>query len=313
MTFKACAEAYIEAHKAGWRNAKHANQWANTLATYAYPVFGGEPVQAVDVALVTKVLEPIWTTKTETASRVRGRIESVLDWATARGYRKGDNPARWRGHLENLLPRRTKVQRVQHHPALPYAEIGAFLTALRVQEGIAARALEFTILTAARTSETIGAGREEFNQDRTIWTVPDGRIKGGKEHRVPLSPAASAVVKKMLADHNGAFAFPGGKPKKPLSNAGMSAVLDRMGRDDITVHGFRSTFRDWAAETTPFPNEVVEMALAHVIENKAEAAYRRGDLLEKRRPLMEAWAEYCARPAPAAGDNVVPIRGGKST
>jgi len=313
ITFKACAEAYIEAHKAGWRNAKHGDQWRNTLATYAYPEVGNTAVQAIDVTLVIKILEPIWQTKTETASRVRGRIESVLDWATARGYRRGENPARWRGHLENLLPKRAKVQKIRHHPALPYREIGAFMAALRAQEGIAALALEFTILTAARTSETREAEPGEFSSDVTVWTVPDGRIKGGKEHRVPLSAEARAIARKMLKSHQGKFLFPGGKRGKPLSNGGMSAVLDRMGCDHITVHGFRSTFRDWAAERTTFPNEVVEMALAHVIENKAEAAYRRGDLLERRRPLMEAWAKYCSKSASVTSDKVVAIGTGKRT
>jgi integrase len=308
MTFKACAEAYIEAHKAGWRNEKHAAQWPSTLESYAYPVFGSLPVQAVDVALVTKVIEPIWKTQTETASRLRGRIEAVLDWAAARGYRRGDNPARWRGHLENLLPRRSKVRKVKHHAALPYGEVGAFVAFLRAQEGIAAQALHFTVLTAARTSETIGARREEFNKDVTVWTVPAGRIKGEKEHRVPLSPAASVIARRMLESHGGEFLFPGRKAKKPLTNMAMSALLERMGREDITVHGFRSTFRDWAGDCTNFPNHVVEMALAHVVDDKVEAAYRRSDLFEKRRRLMEAWAGYCAKPA--ASGNVVPIGAG---
>lgn len=307
MTFKACAEKYIEAHRAGWRNAKHGDQWANTLATYAYPIFGAVPVQAVDVGLIMRVLQPIWTIKTETASRVRGRIESVLDWAKARGYRRGDNPARWRGHLDNLLAKQSKIQKVQHHAALSYGQIGTFVANLRKQEGIAARALEFTILTAARTGETIGARREEVNDDATVWTVPANRMKvDTKEHRVPLSPVATTLVKRALASHGGEFVFPGGKAKKPLSNMAMAAVLDRMGRDDITVHGFRSTFRDWAAEMTSFPREVAEMALAHVVDDKVEAAYRRGDLFEKRRKLMEAWAAYCAKPA--TGGKVVSIR-----
>jgi integrase len=309
MTFKACAEAYIEAHRAGWRNAKHAAQWDSTLATYAYPVFGSMPVQSVDVALVMKVIGPIWTTKTETASRVRGRIESALDWAKTRGFRSGENPARWRGHLENLLPRRSKVQKVKHHAALPYPEIGAFMVALRSQEGVGAQALEFTILTAARTGEALGARREEFNADTTVWTVPAKRMKVDRmEHRVPLSPAASAIVKRMLASHDCEFVFPGGNAKMPVSNDAMSTVLERMERTDITVHGFRSTFSDWAAEMTNFPREAVEMALAHVVKSKVEAAYRRGDLLEKRRPLMEAWAGYCAKPA--SDGKVVPIGSG---
>jgi integrase len=305
LTFRQCAEAYISSHKAGWRNAKHRAQWPSTLESYAYPEFRSLPVQQVDTALVLKVLEPIWTTKPETASRVRGRIESILDWATARGHRRGENPARWRGHLENLLPKRAKIRRVRHHPALPYAEIPAFMADLRAREGVAAKALEFTILTAARTSEIVGARPGELDRDVTAWTVPEGRIKGGKEHRVPLSVPAAAIASEML-QLGGEFIFPGGKARKPLSNNAMLALLERMGRDDITVHGFRSTFRDWAAEMTNYPREVAEMALAHVVEDKVEGAYRRGDLFEKRRRLMEEWARYCA--TPAKGGKVVPIR-----
>ena len=313
MTFKACAEAYIEAHKAGWRNAKHIDQWGSTLAAYAYPVFGNMSVQAVDVALVTKVIEPIWNTKTETASRLRGRIESILDWATVRGHRRGDNPARWRGHLENLLPKRSRVAGIEHHTALPYQEIGAFMLALRAQEGTGARALEFTILTAARTGETIGATFEEINEDVTVWTVPAKRMKiKTQDHRVPLSPAAAGVAKTMSAARAGEFIFPGRKAKKPMSNMAMAKVLERMGRDDITVHGFRATFKTWATEMSSFPREVIEKALAHALESKVEAAYSRGDLFEKRRLLMEAWADYCAKPASAADAKVVPIRSGKA-
>jgi integrase len=306
MTFRQCAEGYIAAHKPGWRNTKHADQWTNTLATYAYPIFGRLPVQQIDVALVMKVLEPIWTAKTETASRVRGRVEAVLDWATTRGHRRGENPARWKGHLENLLPRRSKVQKVKHHPALAYQEIGAFMATLRAQEGIAARALEFTILTAARTGEVTGARRDELDRDATTWTVPGGRIKGGKEHRVPLSEPATAIAKSILKMEGSQFIFPGGRAKKPLSENAMLALLERMGRGEITVHGFRSTFRDWAAEQTNYPREVAEMALAHVVEDKVEGAYRRGDIFEKRRRLMDEWARYCASPTYIA--TVVPIR-----
>ncbi len=308
ITFRDAAEAYINAHKAGWRNAKHANQWRATLKTYAYPVFGSFPVRAVDVALVMRVLEPIWATKTETASRVRGRIESVLDWATARGYRLGDNPARWRGHLENLLPRRAKVQRVRHHPALPYGEIGAFVRDLRKQEGIAARALEFLILTACRTGEAIGARGPEFDLRHAVWTVPAERVKAGREHRVPLSAPALAIARDLsrAADDPDGFVFPGGRKGRPLSNMAMTALLRRMGREDITVHGFRSTFRDWAAERTNYPREVAEMALGHAVSDKVEAAYRRGDLFEKRRRLMDEWTKFC-RTATAAG-KVVSIR-----
>jgi integrase len=301
LTFKAAAETYIAAHRAGWTNEKHAAQWPATLETYAYPTIGAFSVQAIDTALVMKVLEPIWSVKPETAGRVRGRIEAVLDWATARGFRKGENPARWRGHLSKLLPGASKVRKVKHHAALPYAELTAFLALLRAQEGIAARALKFTILTAARTSETIGATPTEISSREKLWTVPSERMKAGKEHRVPLAEAAVAIVEAMgpLQGANRKFVFPGGRPDKPLSNMAMTAVLRRMGRADVTVHGFRSTFRDWAAERTNFPNEVVEMALAHAVGDKVEAAYRRGDLFDKRRKLMDAWAAFCASQPPA--------------
>jgi integrase len=303
MTFRQCAESYIEAHGASWRNPKHASQWPNTLAAYVYPVFGAVSVQAVDVGLVMKAVEPIWHAKPETASRVRGRIESVLDWASARGYRRGDNPARWRGHLENLLPNRSKLQRVEHHAALPYAQMAEFMAALRVQEGIAARALEFLILTAARTGEVIGASPSEIKDD--VWTVPAERMKGGKEHRIPLSAPALEIIEKMKMEHPGNFLFPGAKRGKPLSNMGMTMTLRRMERGDLTVHGFRSTFRDWSAERTNFPREVAEMALAHTVTDKVEAAYRRGDLFEKRRHLMASWASFAT--APKTGAKVVSI------
>lgn len=292
ITFDACSEAYIEAHRKGWRNEKHADQWHNTLATYASPVFGALPVQAVDTGLVMRVIEPIWGEKTETATRVRGRIESVLDWAATRGYRQGENPARWRGHLQNLLPKRSKVQRVEHHAALPFREIGEFVGQLRAQSGTSPLALEFTILTAARTGEVIGATWDEIDLAERTWAVPADRMKGGREHRVPLSDRAVEILEgfRVLGDR---YVFPGGKRGRPLSNMAMLELLKRMDRPDLTVHGFRSTFRDWAAETTHFPNEMVEMALAHIIENRVEAAYRRGDLFQKRRELMDTWAVYC--------------------
>jgi integrase len=299
MTFEQCAERYIDAHKAGWKNPKHAAQWPSTLTTYVYPIFGDLPVQAIDTGLVMKSVEPIWTAKPETASRVRGRIESVLDWATARGFRKGENPARWRGHLENLLPKKSKVRRVEHHPALPYDEVGTFMASLRSYEGIGARALEFLILTAARTGEVIGARWDEISLADRLWTVPGERMKAGKEHRVPLSAPALAIIEAMKKERESDFVFPGGKKGKPLSNMAMLQLLKRMGRDDLTAHGFRSSFRDWAAERTGFPSEVVEMALAHTVTDKVEAAYRRGDLFAKRRQLMEAWAKHCeARKVP---------------
>jgi integrase len=307
VTFRDCAEAYIESRKAGWKNTKHAAQWSATLETYAMPVIGDLPVQAVDVSLVHKVLDPIWNKKTETASRVRGRIESILDWATVRGFRKGDNPARWKGHLENLFAKRSKVQAVEHHSALPYSEIGAFMGRLNSQEGASATALKLTILTAARTGEIVGARWEEIDFDKAVWTVPGTRMKAGREHRVPLSKTALSLLKSQreLAGQS-EFVFPGTSRAKPISNMAMLQLLRRMGRDDLTVHGFRSTFRDWAAECTAYPNEVAELALAHVVGDKVEAAYRRGDLFEKRRKVMDAWAAYCN--APATGTKVVPMR-----
>jgi integrase len=282
ITFKEAAQQYIKAHRAEWKNAKHASQWENTLATYAYPIIGSLSVQAIDTAVVRRVLEPIWTVKPETATRVCGRIEKVLDWAAYRGLRAGDNPARWRGHLEFDLAARSKLQPVKHHAALPYAELPDFMVRLREQEGIAARALEFTILTATRTSEAIGATPDEVSTDEKLWTIPATRMKAAREHGVPLSARSFAILGDATAIRmaDNAFIFPGGKRGKSLSNMAMTAVLRRMGRSDITVHGFRSTFRDWAAERTNYPNHVVEMALAHAVGDKVEAAYRRGDLLK---------------------------------
>ncbi|MCZ6496966.1 MAG: tyrosine-type recombinase/integrase, partial [Alphaproteobacteria bacterium] len=311
ITFKDAAERYMAAHKAGWRNAKHADQWRSTLETYAYPVLGSLPVQGVDVALVMKVLEPIWATKTETASRVRQRIESILDWASARGYRLGENPARWRGHIDKLLPSRSKVQKVEHYPALPYDEVGAFMAGLRMQQGTAASALEFLILTACRTGEGIGAQWGEFNIEESLWTVPAERVKSGRQHRVPLSPPALKVIQAMqkvrATESDDGFVFPGGKRGRPLSNMALLALLKRMGRSDLTVHGFRSTFRDWAAERTNYPREAAEMALGHIVSDKVEAAYRRGDLFQKRRRLMDEWARFCHSGAKAG--KIVAIRG----
>lgn len=299
ISFKQCAEAYIASHAVSWRNEKHVVQWRRTLETYAYRVIGNLPTQAIDTGLVLRILEPIWKSKTETASRLRGRIETVLDWASSRGYRSGDNPARWRGHLENLLPQRSKVRRVTHHAALHYTNIGAFMAALRTQTAIAPRALEFLILTATRTSETIGAAWREIDFQARIWTIPAERIKAGKEHRVPLTKQAVAILVEMKAEQSAAgldafpYVFRGIRKAEPLSNMSMLKLLERMGRSDITVHGFRSTFRDWAAECTTYPREVAEMALAHAIGDKVEAAYRRGDLFEKRKAMMADWAQYC--------------------
>lgn len=294
-TFKECAEQYIEAHRPRWSNPKHEAQWAATLNTYAYPVIGDQPVAKISNSagtdLVMKVLEPIWHEKTETASRVRGRIESILDWAKVRGYRDGDNPARWRGHLDKLLPPKSKVAPVKHHAALPYSDVPTFMRELRKQSGTAARALEFTILTAARTSEVLGAKRSEIDRKARMWLVPAERMKGRREHRVPLSDAALAIVD---AAPNGEYLFPGAKRGKPLSNMAMTMLLDRMGiRDQVTTHGFRSTFRDWGSEATDYPNELLEMAIAHTVGDKVEAAYRRGDMLAKRHRLMADWQSFC--------------------
>ena len=305
MTFDQCRDGYIAAHRAAWRNAKHAGQWTRTLDTYVTPAFGRLPVQTIDVALVMRALEPLWATKAETAGRVRRRIEAILDWAKARGYRSGENPARWRGHLDKLLPARSKVRKVQHHAALPYGEIGQFLADLRKREGTAGRALEFTIATAARTNETIGMRWSEVDQKAGVWTVPADRMKSGREHRVPLNDTAMTVLALMAEDRESDYVFPGER-RAALSNTTMLKLLKRKGRDDLTVHGFRSTFRDWAAERTNFPSEVAEAALAHVVGDDTERAYRRGDLFDKRRRLMTAWAEFLSK-AEVRG-SVVPLR-----
>ena len=295
-TFAECAERFINANQVAWRNAKHRAQWSSTLEAYAYPVLGEQPVNAVGVADVLLVLEAVWTTKPETASRLRGRIERVLDWARARGLRHGENPARWRGHLDKLLPKRSEVRAVRHFAALPWREVPAFMNALRAREGIAARALEFAVLTAARSGEVRWMRWSEADGD--VWTVPAEHMKAKREHRVPLPARAVALLDEMRCFDcaPGLLIFPGMRPGRPLSDMTLGAVLKRMGRDDLTVHGFRSTFRDWCAETTNFPREVCEQALAHTLANKVEAAYRRGDLFEKRRQLMTAWARYCEQP-----------------
>ena len=318
LKFRDAAATYIAAHRAGWRNEKHGAQWTATLETYAYPVIGDLSVQAIDTGLVLKVLEPIWTEKPETAGRVRGRIEAVLDWAKVRGYRVGENPARWKGHLALQLPARAKVRKVRHHPALPYDQIGAFMTALRERDSISARALEFTILTAVRTgditgdqaNEKPGARWDQVDFRGRVWTIPS--TKSDRELRVPLSDAALAVLTGRQANAEGDYIFPGGRKHKPLSNAAMAELLKGMGDwhdrrgDQATVHGFRSSFRDWAAERTNFPSEVVEMALAHTIGDKVEAAYRRGDLFDKRTRLMAEWGRFCGKPT--ATGAVVPLR-----
>jgi len=304
MSFDQCAEAYILAHKAGWKNAKHVDQWTNTLNTYASPVFGHLPVAVIDTGLVVKCLAPIWESKTETASRVRGRIESVLGWATTSGYRTGENPARWKGHLENLLATISKTSRTKNHPSLPWPRIGAFMSALRAREGVSARAVEFAILTACRSGEVRGARWTEFDTVGKVWTIPAERMKAKREHQVPLSDAALDLLKSMPKDKHVDVVFAGTKGQ-PLSDMSLTAVIRRMNGDDkpvwadangdgITVHGFRSSFRMWAAETTNYPREVAEHALAHQLPDAVERAYQRGSQFAKRAALMTEWAVYCA-------------------
>lgn len=300
MTFDQCRDAFIADNKTGWRNAKHQAQWTSTLRTYATPIIGALPVQAIDVVLVMKILQPIWSTKPETASRVRGRIERVLDWAKVSGFRTGENPARWRGHLDQLLPKKSKVRKVEHHAALPYGELPDFMVALRARTATSARALEFAVLTAARTGEVIGARWDEIDLQAKAWTVSAERMKAGREHRVPLSAAALAVLECMQKVRQNDYVF-AGERHTTLSNTSMLMLLRRMCRSDLTAHGFRSTFRTWAAERTSFPREVVEAALAHVVGDATEQAYQRSNLFDKRRRLMDAWAEFCRKPATSGG------------
>jgi integrase len=299
ITFRDVASLYIAAHEAAWKNSKHRQQWQNTLDAYAFPHLGDVPVAEVETAHVMAVLEPLWHAKTETASRLRGRLEAVLDYARARGWRAGANPAAWRGHLVELLPARAKIAPTEHHAALPWQHIGDFMAALRGQAGVGARALEFAILTAARTGEVLGATWAEVDMQASVWTVPAARMKAGREHRVPLAPAALAVLREVAAlritDAPEGFVFPGGREGKPLSDMALTMTLRRMQRGDLTAHGFRSTFRDWTAERTGFQREVAEAALAHMLGDKVEAAYRRGDLFEKRARLMSEWAAFCGR------------------
>jgi integrase len=297
-TFATVAEDYIAQFSPTWSNAKHAGQWRATLATYISPVIGKTPIGEVDTSAVLEVLNPIWLTKPETASRCRGRIEAIINFARSKKLCQGENPAQWKGHLENLLPKRSAVAsaRVQHHAALPYTEIVPFMTQLRSRGGVAAAALEFAILTCARTGEVLGAKWTEVDLERRIWIIPAERMKGRREHRAPLADAALAVLECMQNDRRGDYIFPGQSPGKPLSNMALLMLLRKMGRGDLTAHGFRSTARDWMAESTNFPSEVCEFALAHVVGDKVEAAYRRGDLFDKRRALAEAWAAACDAP-----------------
>jgi integrase len=306
VTFKKFAEEYIHLHQTGWKSAKHASQWPNTMRDYVYPVIGDLPIRDVDTTRVLEILKPIWTTKTETATRVRGRIEAVLSAAKVAGHRKGDNPARWHDHLKYILPKPSEVKPPQNFAAMPYAVIGAFIKELQVRPALAARALEFTILTAVRTENTIGAVAEEFDLKAAVWTIPAARMKGtrakAREHRVPLSKRAIEILKQL-----GIHDMEPGAKIFPLSNMAMLMLLqDRMGKA-VTVHGFRSSFKDWAAEVTNYPNMVSEMALAHGVGEKVEAAYRHGDLFEKRRRLMNDWASFCAQEKKATG-TVTPLR-----
>jgi integrase len=300
-TFRDVAAQYLAAHSPGWKNAKHRAQWTATLTAYAYPHIGDRPVDTITTEDVLTCLQPIWNAKPETATRLRGRVEAVLGYAATMGWRSADNPARWRGHLSNLLPRRSKVRKVEHHPALPWAEIASFMADLRKRPGTAARALEFCILTATRTGETLGARWSEIDLGAGVWTVPADRMKASREHRVPLSDAARAIIVAMapLCPKDGdGFLFPGAADGRPLSSMSMLMLLRRMKRADLTVHGFRSAFRDWCEEATSTPHAVAEAALAHVVSDKVEAAYRRGDLFQKRARLMADWADFCAK-APA--------------
>jgi integrase len=297
LRFDACVALYLQAHADAWRNAKHRQQWENTLRTYVSPHFGSIPARQVATEHVLKALEPIWSTKTETASRVRERIERVLSWAATRGYREGDNPARWVGHLEMLLPAPAKLKKVKHHAALPFSEVAMFFELLGKEEGTAARALEFTILTAGRSGEVLGATWDEIDLAAGVWTIPPERMKAGRAHRVPLVSAAIALLRRQ-AGRDLVRVFPGARKGKPLSGMAMPVVLRRLGRKTLTVHGFRSTFRDWAAEQTDYPRELAEVALAHTVGSAVEKAYRRGDMFERRRRLMEDWTEWCTARAP---------------
>jgi len=305
-TFRQCAEAFIKAHRAGWRG-RSAAAWESSLSAYVYPVIGDMAVGAIMTEHVLSVLSPYWATKTETMSRTRGRIEQILDFAKARNWRDGaiPNPAAWRGHLDHLLPRPSKVTEVEHLAAMPYREIGSFMTELRRQDGVAARALEFCILTATRSGEVTGADWAEIDLAERMWIIPAGRTKTGHEHRVPLSDRAVAILAEMASiGGQSGVVFPGQRMGRPMSHGAMLVVL-RTIRDDASVHGFRSTFRDWAAEQTSFPSEAAEMALGHSVGDRVAQAYRRGDMMEKRRALMTAWATYCDRPVEPV---VVPLR-----
>ena len=298
IDFDGCAQQYIASREAEWKNEKHRQQWESTLRVHASPYFGSIYARRIDTPMVLKALELIWKTKTETATRVRERIERVLSWAATRGYREGENPARWTGHLEELLPNPAKLKKVKHHPALPFSEVGTFFAALRRQEGVAARALELTILSGCRTGEVLGATWDEVDLPNRIWTIPPERMKSGRPHRVPLVRATEELLKRQVGQ-DAVFVFRGAREGKPLSTMAMLMILRRMNRTDLTVHGFRSSFRDWVAEETDYPSEMAEIALAHTVGTAVENAYRRSDLFERRRRLMADWAAWCATPRPA--------------
>jgi integrase len=304
VTFKQAATRYIAANRSGWKNIKHASQWEATLEAYAYPVIGALPVQAIDTALMMKVLEPIWSTKPETASRVRGRVESVIGAAKARGEYQGENPATWKGHLDKLLPKTSKVRKVENHAALPYTDLPAFMMQLRAREGIAAAALEFLILTAARTGEVLGATWDELDLRKSVWTITGERMKNGREHQVPLSAPAIAVLGRMSKITNGGnYVFFGQASGRSLSNMALLVLLRRMKRDDITSHGFRSTFRDWAAERG-YQDAVAEAALAHTVPDAVVAAYRRTTFFELRKQMMDEWATFATSDPSRSADVV---------
>ena len=300
--------AYLEAHRAGWRNPKHAAQWRATLEQHAARLLPLS-VTAIDTSAVLAVLKPLWNEKTETASRLRGRIEAVLDYATARGWRFGENPARWRGHLDKLLPPRSKVAAVEHHAAVPWGDIGRVMARLAESQGTAARCLQFLILTTTRSAEARGARWNEIDLDAALWVIPGARMKAGRDHRIPLSEPALAILREMLPlkRRPDGLVFPGGRPGSPLSDVALSKALAVAGGGDATVHGMRSTFRDWAAEATSFAREIAESALAHANRDRVESAYARTDHLDKRRTLMTAWAAHCGRSPDAVAD-VLPLR-----
>jgi integrase len=306
ITFRQCAEAYIKSHRASWRNAAHAAQWPASLSRFVYPNIGHLPVSTIDTALVMRCIEPIWQEKPDTASRLRGRIETVLDWAKARQYRDGENPARWRGHLDKLLPAKAQLRPAKHHAALPYAEAPSFMAELRTRNEISARALEFTVLTAARTNEAIRATWSEIDLKAKTWTVPGERMKSGRLHIVPLSDRTIKILESLPHVRGCPFLFPGAKIGQPLAHTSMLKLLRGM-RPGLTTHGFRSSFRDWAGDRTHHAHDVIEAALAHAVKDATERAYRRGTAIEKRRDLMTDWSRYLAQPTVAKGDKVVAI------